>query len=508
MNGADNNALDTRLSCAIRMAGGTSELLGLLVREDFAAFSHFSMSLLLGSSAPTETPWHVRAMANVVEDIERGDRRRVIVTVPPRHLKSTVMTVAQIAWRLGRDPALKIMLVSYAKELSKDLLSKVRSILCHSWYQAAFPHVSLRTNRVDLVETSQGGKVIATSFGAGFTGMGADLIIVDDPLRAQGAFSERQRSRCNRTFDEGLRSRLDAPALGAMVIVMQRLHEEDLVGHLRAQGDWYELRLPLVAEELQEVSLGGGSNTMRQPGTTIDPERVPITIAREINRTVGTVIFGSQYQQDPQPAEGALLRLGNMGTYREAQSDYDEMVIAVDTAIETGETNDYTACVVLGRKGHRIHVLQVERDRMAFVEQLMLVSSLSREYPNAQVLVEAANSGIALIQELRRTHGLHVTPASARRSKEERAVAVGPLLENGDVSLPEQAEWLGDFVREVRAFPNGAHDDMVDAFVHGLAYLKRHIQRERAPRLPGPDERARVRRRPAGRSRPLGVIRA
>src|SRR5258706_14381099 len=95
------SVLDLRVSDAVRIAGGSSELLALLVREDFAAFAHMTMSLLLGSDAPRETPWHVRAMASVVEDIERGDRRRVIVTVPPRHLKSTVMTVAQIAWRLG-----------------------------------------------------------------------------------------------------------------------------------------------------------------------------------------------------------------------------------------------------------------------------------------------------------------------------------------------------------------------------------------------------------------------
>lgn len=502
-----NSPLDTRLSGALRIAGGPSELLSLLVREDFAAFSHMSMNLLLGANAPRETPWHVRAMSNIVEELERGDRRRVIVTVPPRHLKSTVMTVGQIAWRFGRNPSLKIMLVSYAKNLSKDLLAKVRSILGHPWYRAAFPEVTLRVNRGDLIETTQGGKVIASSFGAGFTGLGADLIIVDDPLRAQGAFSERQRARCNRTFDEGLRSRLDDPARGAIVIVMQRLHEEDLVGHLLAQGDWHELRLPLVAEESQNVLLGAGRVKAREVGTTIDAERVPLTVAQEINRTVGSVIYSAQYQQEPQPAEGALLRLGNVGTYDEQLPDYDELVIAVDTAIETGEANDYTACVVLGRKGHRIHVLQVERGRMPFVEQLILVSSLAREYPTAQILVEAANSGIALIQELRRTHGLHVTPVSAKRSKEERAVAVAPLLENGDVSLPHRADWLGDFVREVRVFPHGAHDDIVDALVHGLAYLKRHLQRERMPRYPGPNERRNLRPRPPGKRRPLGMVR-
>jgi predicted phage terminase large subunit-like protein len=481
----------------------------LLMRHDFTAFAHMAISVLLGSTAPDRLLWHVRAMSHVVEEIKAGRCRRGIITVPPRHLKSTVATAAQIAWRIGDDPTTKILLVCYSKELAKELLGKARMIMAHPWYRTAFPRVAetLRINRADLIHTARGGKVTATSFAAGFTGMGADLIIVDDPLRAQAAFSETQRERCNRTFDEGLRSRLDDPARGAILVVMQRFHEQDLVGHLLAQGGWHELRLPLVAEEEEVIPLGHGGQERRAVGTSLDPARMPLPLTEEIRRTVGSVVYGAQYQQDPQPADGALLRTGNMGTYERPLRAYDEMVIAVDTAIETGETNDYTACVVLGRSGHRIDVLQVERHRLPFVEQLMLVRDLTREYPIAHVLVEAANAGSALVQELRRNFGLHVTPVSARRSKEQRAVAVAPLLENGDVFLPAAAEWLSTFLREVRAFPHGANDDMVDAFVHGLAFLRRHIQREQPRPHPLEHQRPPTKVRPTGTRRPDGSIR-
>ena len=131
-----------------------------------------------------------------------------------------------------------------------------------------------------------------------------------------------------------------------------------------------------------------------------------------------------------------MLRLGNVSRYGERRRSYDEVVIAVDTAMETGEGNDYTACVVLGRYGHHIHVLQVERDKLAFIEQVMMVRELTRAYRGAHVVVEAANSGIALMQELRRRYAMHVTGVSSRRSKEERAIVVAPMLENGDVHLP------------------------------------------------------------------------
>jgi predicted phage terminase large subunit-like protein len=309
----------------------------------------------------------------------------------------------------------------------------------------------LRINRADLVQTAAGGQVTATPFAAGFTEMGADLIIVDDPLRAQSSFSET-RERCIRTFDEGLRSRLNDPARGAILVVMQRLHEEDLVGHLLAEGGWRELRLPLVAEAEQDVPLSADRVEQRQAGTTLDPDRVPLEIAQEISRTVGSVVYGAQYQEEPQPAEGTLLRLGNVERYDKPRRDYDELVIAVDTAMETGEANDYTACVVLGRYEYRIDVLRVERAKVPFVEQLMMVRELTRVYRGAHVLVEAANAGVALIQELRRNYALHVTAVSARHCKEERAVGVAPMLENGDVRLPAQAEWLDAFTRELRSF--------------------------------------------------------
>ena len=504
----------TPIDCQVVLAPSTREallespgMLPLLARHSFGVFAHMGIHILLGSNAPSKLLWHVQAMAHAVTEVAEGRCRRAIVTVPPRHLKSTVATVEHIAWRLGQDPTLKILLVSYSKALSKELLGKVRALMAHPWYHETFPWMAepLRINRADLVQTAAGGQVTATSFAAGFTGMGADLIIVDDPLRAQSSFSETQRERCIRTFDEGLRSRLNDPARGAIVVVMQRLHEEDLVGHLLAEGGWRELRLPLVAEAEQDVPLSADRVEHRRVGTTLDPDRVPLEIAVEISRTVGSVVYGAQYQQEPQPAEGALLRLGNVDRYDKPRRDYDELVIAVDTAMETGEANDYTAGVVLGRCEHRIDVLRVERARLPFIEQVMMVRELTRVYRGAHVVVEAANAGVALIQELRRVYALHVTSVSARHCKEQRAVAVAPMLENGDVRLPVHAEWLDAFTREVRSFPHGANDDMVDAFVHGLNFLKRHINRLREKPYPDPDQRPGARHRPRGNMRPQGA---
>ena len=297
-------------------------VLPLLARHNFAAFAHMGIHILLGSDAPGKLLWHVEAMSHLVSEIAAGRCRRAIVTVPPRHLKSTVVTVEQIAWRLGQDPTIKIMLVSYSKALAKELLGKVRMLMAHPWYRATFPGVAetLRINRADLVQTAWGGQVTATSFSAGFTGMGADLIIVDDPLRAQSSFSETQRERCIRTFNEGLRSRLNDPARGAIVVVMQRLHEEDLVGHLLAEGGWHELRLPLVAEAEQAVPLGAERVEHRTVGTPLDPDRVPIELAQEISRTVGLRRLRRAVSAGPAAGRGRLATAWQRESIRRAAS--------------------------------------------------------------------------------------------------------------------------------------------------------------------------------------------
>ena len=324
--------------------------------------------ILLGSNAPSKLLWHVQAMAHAVTEVAEGRCRRAIVTVPPRHLKSTVATVEHIAWRLGQDPTLKILLVSYSKALSKELLGKVRTLMAHPWYRATFPCVAetLRINRADLVQTAAGGQVTATSFSAGFTGMGADLIIVDDPLRAQSSFSETQRERCIRTFDEGLRSRLERS--GAW-----RDRGGDATPARGGPG-WSPPRggrLAGVAVAARGRGRAGRAALRRSrrasPGRD-NPRPGPRAAGDRRKRSVGPWARSSTARNTSRSRSLPRAPCSGWATwsrYDKPRRDYDELVIAVDTAMETGEANDYTACVVLGRYGHRIHVLRVERDRIA-----------------------------------------------------------------------------------------------------------------------------------------------
>jgi len=478
------------------------EAIALGMREDFDVFTLASLRIQLGHRAPTALPWHVAVMADKIAQLHRGDIRRLIVNVPPRHLKSLVMTVTHIAWWLGQHPAASIMLVCYGQALAEDLLRRVKDVMNHRWYQAAFPHTRIgRRNRAACVETTAGGRIFATSLTGTFTGMGADLIVIDDPLKAQEALSEARRSRVNHTVDEGLLSRLNDPGEGRVVVVMQRLHEDDLTGHLLRRGGWDHVVIPLVAMESAVYRREANASIRRLSGHIIDTTRTPRPVVAELRQSVGGMVFTSQYQQDPQPAAGLFLPTANLREYSAplALAEYDAIAVGCDTAIAVGEHNDYTACVVIGMRGHHIHILDVIRDRMSFNEQLLLLRQLFLAYPDLYVVIEHAGQGIPIAQELRREFGMAPILAPVSLSKEQRAASIIPQLENGYVFVPAVAEWKEAFVNELRGFPHGHHDDQVDALVHALRYLNRLNRLERSNQRPTASRPQGGRRRPGNR---------
>jgi predicted phage terminase large subunit-like protein len=469
------------------------------MRQDFGIFTQVSLRIQLSSEAPKRLPWHVDIMADSVQQLYRGDIRRLIVNLPPRHLKSIVMTVTQIAWWIGKSPGANIMLVCYGQSLAEDLLRRVKDVIAHPWYQRAFPAVCIgRVNSAHRLETTRGGRIFATSLGGVFTGMGADLIVVDDPLKAQDALSDARRARANQTFDEALLSRLNDPGEGRVVVVMQRLHEDDLAGHLLRRGGWTHIHVPIVAEESIIYPRAEAMAMRRLPGHIIDAQRTPLPVIDELRRTVGGVIFEAQYQQNPQPAAGLFLPLDNLGIYNEPLplEAYDALAVGCDTAMAVGDDNDYTACVVIGRHGPHIHVLNCIQGRIPFNEQLLLLRQLYHAYPGIHLVIENAGQGIPLAQELRREFGMSPILAAVRLNKVQRAAEIIPQLENGYVFLPALAEWTEPFLNELRAFPYGRHDDRVDALVHAIRYLNRLNRLERPHQRPAPSRPQGGRRRP------------
>ena len=235
--------------------------------------------------------WHIDFIVHELMRIDSGENRRLLINQPPRSLKSICVSIAYVAWLLGRDPTKRIIVVSYSSDFASELHRQFRMVIDAPWYQALFPGMRAAKDSGTELVTTAGGSRLATSIGGTLTGRGADLIIVDDPLKAEDALSEPARKRVIDWFGGSLVSRLNDKENGCIVVVMQRLHEDDLAGHLIAQGGWHHLDLPAIAVEDSEIDIGRGKRFIRRVGDVLHGKRENREILDRIKAEIGSLTF-------------------------------------------------------------------------------------------------------------------------------------------------------------------------------------------------------------------------
>lgn len=447
-----------------------------VLREDFLSF--LAQAFMDASGGDQFVPnWHHDAIGYQLGRIERGSTTRLIVTMPPRYLKSITISVAWVAWRLGRDPTLKFVCVSYSGELAQKHAGDCRAIMQTGWYQRVFPDARLKRGggaEMDFATTKGGGR-LSTSVGGTLTGRGGDIIIIDDPIKPDEAMSETTRGKVIKWYANTLSSRLNDKAKGAILLVMQRLHEEDLAGHLLESGGWDHLSLPAIAETDEHVPLGGGRLYERCTGDALHPERENVTRLNALKAVMGSATFSAQYQQSPVPAEGLHVKREWFRRYREMpeRQPGDLIVQSWDTATKDGVFNDFSVCITALVQKRQIFVLDVFRDKLQFPDLLRRTTELARQWEAGVLLIEDAASGAQLIQMLRRARPQFVPSPIPRRPETDKVTrfsAETARIEAGDLMLPADAPWLADFERELLGFPNLRHDDQVDALTQLLAW--------------------------------------
>jgi predicted phage terminase large subunit-like protein len=453
--------------------------------------------------AASFTPgWHIEVMAARLDAVRLGHARRLIVNIPPRHLKSLAASIALPAWLLGHDPRLSVVNATYAQDLSDAFARDCRSVMASQWYRDLFT-TRLRAARPPLRElvTTRGGFRMATSVGGVLTGRGADVILIDDPLKPADAMSESRRAGANSWFDGTLYSRLNDKAKGSIVIVMQRLHEDDLVGHVLKKEGWEIVAFPAIAEadETHEIETPFGPKTYgRKAGDALHPAREPLASLELTRATIGEANFAGQYQQRPAPAGGGMIREGWFRRFSEDERPdrFDRVIQSWDTANKPSELADYSVCTTWGMKGPNAYLLNVFRKRLSFPDLERAVAEQDALFSPEVILIEDRASGTQLIQALV-ARGVAPAPRYAPDGdKVMRLHAQTAQIENGFVWLPKEAPWLSEYLREVTLFPAGRHDDQVDSTAQALAWMRSR------PRAPGMIEHWR-RMAEAGRRSPL-----
>ena len=460
-----------------------------ILHEQLAAFTETAFQTILPGD-PYLPNWHMDAIAHVLEGVLAGRIKRLVITMPPRCAKSITASVAFPAWILGRDPTRRIICLSYAQDLSVKLSNQCRSVMTSPWYRQNFPGTVLnpRKNTEAEFETTSGGWRMATSVGGTLTGRGANIIVIDDPIKPSDAMSDTIRSSANDWIDLTLFSRLDDKNEGAIVLVMQRVHVDDLAGHFLERGGWTHLNLPAIAEADEKIPvgidhLGRPQFHRRRVNDVLHPAREPRERLHEMKAVLGTQNFAAQYQQQPVPVGGNMIDWRWFGRFIEApvRRHDDALVQSWDTASKTGDLNDYSVCTTWLIRDEDFHLLHVHRERLDAPSLRRRMIELYDRFRPEGVIIEDKASGTAMIQELRESTSLPIIPFEPKGDKVMRASAQSIRIEGGQVWIPANAPWLDEFEREVLAFPNGRYDDQVDSMVQIMSW--RAESERNAPRI-------------------------
>lgn len=415
---------------------------------------------------------HHELIISRLEAVERGEISRLMILLPPRHGKSLLASAIFPSWYLGRHPERHLIFATYGQELSDDFGRQVRNLIADPFHRAIFPGCSLSedSSAVHRFNIVGGGAYFAVGRGGPITGRGAHLLVIDDPLKDYAeANSETVRRVLYDWYASVAYTRL-APN-GAIVLIQTRWHEDDLAGRLLANtfGDhWEVLSLPAIAEH---------DEPFRRKGEALWPERFGLAELGKIRSAVGGRAWASLYQQRPAAAEGAIFRRDWWQFYRPPLTMVlNRVVQSWDTAFKKGTENDFSVCATWGVAENGYYLLHLWRGRVEFPELKRVLASLAEQWKPTAILVEDRASGQSLIQELKSSTVLPIIPVKVDSDKQTRAQAVTPLIEAGRIFLPDVAPWVSDFVEEMACFPNGFHDDIVDATTQALNYLREGFQ--------------------------------
>lgn len=446
-----------------------------LLRNDFPSFIGKTLSTV-DPAAEFLPNWHIDLIAEYLEAARRHEITRLIINMPPRSLKSICVSVAWPAWLLGHDPRNRIMAASYASSLGIKHSLDCRLVVTAPWYRSVFKDTVLSRdqNEKHKFVTTKRGFRMSTSVGASVVGEGGNYLIIDDPMTPAQATNEHWRKHVGHWFDHTYASRLDDKKKGVIILVMQRLHQHDLTGYLLEKGGWQHVSLSAVATQASRFDFGK-LRMEREAGELLHAERENAVLIERAKIELGSAAFAAQYQQQPLPEEGAMIRPWWFVRYKVAPLCPERIVQSWDTAIKSGEGHDASVCLTFAEQEGKSYLLDVQALRLEYPDLKKALYGLAAQWQPQALLLEDRASGQQLLQDARRESTLPVLPRQPVGSKITRFAAVSALIEAGRVLLPEQAPWLADFEAEIYAFPNGRHDDRVDALTQYLDWLRASV---------------------------------
>ncbi len=455
-----------------------------LIRIDFGSFVRKAFRHAHDGEKLGDDPY-IDFLCHELEQVARKKRRRMIVNLPPRHLKTFLGSVCLAAWILGRRPATRIMIVTYNEKLAEDIAYRVRDIMQTDWYERAFEtRLAGDRNRVNDFVTRQHGGVFAASVDGAITGHGGDVIIFDDPLDMKDANNLEQIQHVNQSFDSMVMSRLNNAKKGIVVVIAHRLNKTDLSGHLDDEGGWRHIVLPMIATRTRKYDLGYDT-WKREKGTLLRPDAFS---SKEIKRLEKSLApdFETLYQQNPGGRGSLALKRSYFLNYNPSSLPFDgRMVLSIDPSQRSGPANSFSTIQAWCWSGRDHYLVDQWRSQCNFEALRSAYWRFVRKYRPVVALIEATAMGPHLITEARHSAGVQVLEIIPDgRSKADRLAAHLATIRRHHIHLPDIAEVREPFIVECLEFPTGKFDDQIDALTQYLDWVST------APILLAPTQRA------------------
>jgi predicted phage terminase large subunit-like protein len=462
-----------------------------LYRVSFGAFAYAAYAALY-SNRPLVPNWHIKSICHRLEEMSRqleagrsgklatrAVSNDLVINLPPRSLKSFLASIAWVAWMLGRNPDLQIICASYSEDLSHKFSRDCRALMESRFYKRVFrTRITPRKSTETEFETTKRGFRLATSIGATVTGRGADIFIIDDPTKSNDAYSEVALEAANEWFRTTALSRRNNPAKTLMLVVQQRLHTNDLSGFLIEHG-WPSLAMPAIATEEQDYVIADDEIYQRPTEELLQPDWDSRDELERIKNEIGSRNFAAQYQQNPTPPDGNMIKAAWLKRYQACppRKKFRSIILSCDPAGKADVKNDYTAITLVGIDVKEMYLLHVERGHWTVLEMQKRIAALASQWEATHILVEDTASGMGLIQLLHEQTHLPVIGQHSTDNKETRLSRHEGRFEAGRILLPTEAPWLADFENELLAFPSGRYDDQVDALMLCLDWFSKNEHR-------------------------------